>query len=72
MITKRIRIVKSLVVIKVVIILVAQVWAERPQGSALTAPDSCAFHKYWSWANLLAALMTVHKFYWDKMRESGT
>lgn len=62
MITKRIRIVRSLVVIKVVIILAAQVYEARLHVTALTAPESLLFHRYWSCANLLAALMKVHKF----------
>lgn len=62
MTTKRVRIVRSLVVISVVIILTAQLYEARLHVRALTAPESLVFHRYWSCANLLAALMNVQKF----------
>lgn len=43
-------------------LLLAQVYAARLQVRALTAPESLVFHRYWSWANLLAALMKVLRF----------
>lgn len=51
-----------MVVISVVIILTAQLYEARLHVRALTAPESLVFHRYWSCANLLAALMNVQKF----------
>lgn len=43
-------------------LLLAQVYAARLQVRALTVPESRVFHRYWSWANLLATLMKVLRF----------